>query len=152
MSLHVLTAVWEHAPHKEGTLLVLLALADWADETGYCFPGIDSIAKKSRVSRRQVIRILKRLIASGDVTLIKKGGKNRGSNKYKVNVTNWHLGATQGDNRSTQGDIGDTSMCQALAPEPSENRQNEPSGNSGDIQAVVESEPKRRVRGFLNHS
>jgi len=34
MSIRVMTAVWDHSPYESGELLVLLALADWADEPG----------------------------------------------------------------------------------------------------------------------
>lgn len=34
MSIKVMTLVWECAPYGEATLLALLALADWADDSG----------------------------------------------------------------------------------------------------------------------
>ena len=35
MSIKVMTTVWAEAPYQGGALLILLAMADWADENGY---------------------------------------------------------------------------------------------------------------------
>ncbi|WP_414718131.1 helix-turn-helix domain-containing protein [Stutzerimonas kunmingensis] len=45
--------------------LVLMALADAADDTGYCWPKIKTVARKCCVSERTVQRVMKNLIAAG---------------------------------------------------------------------------------------
>ena len=70
MSIKVMTSVWEGFPAGGPDLLAMLCLADWCDDKGRCFPSIDSISKKLRVSRSQAQRVVHRLILAGWVTVI----------------------------------------------------------------------------------
>jgi hypothetical protein len=79
MSIKVMTRVWEHAPHKESTLLVLLALADYADDNGICWPDVASVAKKARITDRRVIDIIRSLEDDGSIAFSKGGGRGRRS-------------------------------------------------------------------------
>jgi DNA-binding transcriptional ArsR family regulator len=45
--------------------LVLLALADNANDNGYCYPGIDHLIQKTELSKRQVLRYLDKLEEAG---------------------------------------------------------------------------------------
>jgi len=67
--------------HSE--LLVLLALADWANDDGYCWPTISALANKARLSERAVQQILGRLTATGRIRRIQGGGRGR-ANRYQV--------------------------------------------------------------------
>lgn len=61
MSIHVMNLVWSKAPCQGNTLLALLALADWSDDSGKSWPSVETLAKKSRQSERNcrtVIRVL----------------------------------------------------------------------------------------------
>jgi hypothetical protein len=82
MSVKALSWVWEHSPHDGGNLLVLLALADFADADGLCWPSHAKLAAKSRLSERQVERALKELVASGDLDA--PSGPRSQSNPYRV--------------------------------------------------------------------
>ena len=57
MSVRVSTRVWELAPQQGGALLILLAMADFADEDGVCFPTLPTRAAKARLSERQTISV-----------------------------------------------------------------------------------------------
>ncbi len=46
MSVRVLARVWDGYPGGGSELLTLLALADWSDDDGHCFPSIQKIAEK----------------------------------------------------------------------------------------------------------
>jgi hypothetical protein len=86
MSIRVMTSVWDDArteAHSE--LLVLLALADWANDEGHCWPTICALATKARLSERAVQQILGRLIATGRIRRIQGGGRGR-ANQYQVVV------------------------------------------------------------------
>lgn len=62
MSIKIMQEVWDRAPVDQGSLLVLLALADSADEESRtCYPGVPSLAKKSRLKDRQVRNCLRSL-------------------------------------------------------------------------------------------
>lgn len=76
MSIKVMSAVWEHSQQSGGALLVLLALADFANDDGHCYPSVGTLADKSRMSRRNVQYILRDLEAAGEITAALDGGKN----------------------------------------------------------------------------
>src|SRR5262252_7054276 len=81
-----MTSVWDDLrtqAHSE--LLVLLALADWANDDGYCWPTISALAVKSRLSERAVQQILGRLSATGRIERISGGGRGH-ANEYRVVV------------------------------------------------------------------
>lgn len=81
-----MTLVWECSQHKGSELLVLLALADFADDEGVCWPSIPTLSKKSRLGQRQTYYIISDLLASGELMMISTGGGRR-SNKYQVNLS-----------------------------------------------------------------
>jgi hypothetical protein len=64
-----MTHVWDHSPLEGGALLILLALADRADDDGFCWPSVSYLAAKARLSERQVKRILKELVANGEIDM-----------------------------------------------------------------------------------
>jgi hypothetical protein len=87
MSIRVMTSVWDDVrtrAHSE--LLVLLALADWANDEGHCWPSISALANKARLSERAVQQILGRLTATGRIRRIQGGGRGR-ANQYQVVTT-----------------------------------------------------------------
>jgi len=76
MSLDVLTAIWKDPPCKAGDLLCLLAIADNADENGYSWPSISTIARKAAMSERGAQKCLKKLAKLGLIS-INPGGRAR---------------------------------------------------------------------------
>src|SRR5436189_5127276 len=70
MSIKVATQVWQGSRHKSGNLLVLLALADHADDQGKAWPGIPLLACKARLSERHTRRCLNELVASGELEVL----------------------------------------------------------------------------------
>jgi len=75
--------VWKHAPHKGGTLLVLLAIADHADQQGehsYC--GVSTLGREARLSPRQVQYVLRELETAG--TIVETGTTKRGTHIYAI--------------------------------------------------------------------
>lgn len=85
MSIRVLNLVWEHSEAKGSALLLLLAVADYADEDGVAYPSVAALAKKSRMSERNTQYALKRLEQMGELA-IKPGEGPRGANLYRVLV------------------------------------------------------------------
>lgn len=53
MSIRLMSLAWD-AELADSDKLVLLALADWSDDTGLCWPSIPQIAKKCSKSERTV--------------------------------------------------------------------------------------------------
>jgi helix-turn-helix protein len=61
MSIHVMNLVWGSTLKGSSRRFVLLALADRADDEGYCWPGIQSITRKTGLSASAVRRACKGL-------------------------------------------------------------------------------------------
>lgn len=81
MSLKRMTAVWEHSKHKGGALLLMLSLADRANDEGYCWPGLPDLGKRCRVSRPTVNKYTIRAELSKELLVNRRPGK---VNKYLV--------------------------------------------------------------------
>jgi Helix-turn-helix domain len=75
MSIKVMTEVWESSSTKGGARLVLLALADYANDEGYCHPGVERLALKSALSERNVQFILRDLEARGELVTLQRMGR-----------------------------------------------------------------------------
>lgn len=86
MSIRVLNLVWEHSKQRGRALLVLLAIADFADDTGRAFPGVETLAKKGRMSERNTRYVIATLEASGELAIDRGAGRN-GTHLYRVMVT-----------------------------------------------------------------
>ena len=84
MSIKIMTRVWDNGPDNQGELLVLLALADFADDAGNCWPSLATIAKKARIQERSARRIVRRLEDAGYLQTVVGGGRH-GCNQYRVN-------------------------------------------------------------------
>lgn len=79
-----MTKVWDHGPEKQSHLLVLLALADYANDEGQCWPSMASIAKKARITERGARKIVRELEGNGWLSINISGGRN-GTNVYIIN-------------------------------------------------------------------
>lgn len=84
MSIRVMTAIWDSGLYEGGTLLVLLALADWAADDGTkVFPKIATLAEKARLSVRGAQLCMARLKEDG--VLVEVEGARRGkATEYKI--------------------------------------------------------------------
>lgn len=67
MSVRVMTAVWE-LPLPDSEKIVLLALADCANDEGHCWPSMATLARKCSKSDRTVQAAIKSLVDSGHLT------------------------------------------------------------------------------------
>jgi hypothetical protein len=83
MSVKASSAVWQTSVTKGGELLVLLALADRANDAGMCYPGLEDIAGKSRLSIRQVRRCIRQLEKIGELIVELNDGP-RWCNRYTL--------------------------------------------------------------------
>ena len=126
MSIKVMSAVWSSGPQNKTELLVLLALADNADDTGKCWPSYETISKKSRVTRRHVIRIINKLCNDG---YLEKKQRYQTSNMYIINLEmiGGDTVSLVTDNVTRPSDIGDTPLVTSTSYKPSVNHKLEPS-------------------------
>lgn len=80
--------------------LLLLALNDYADQDGRCWPSKETLARRSRVSKRTVDKYLKRL-ADDDWLKIDVSHGGRRSNIYIINI----------EKIETEGDLKNEIPC-----------------------------------------
>lgn len=85
MSIKLMAWVWENGPEKQAHRFVLIALADYANDAGECWPAVATIAAKTCLSERGVRQIIRELEAGGWLTT-RIGSGRGGANVYTVNV------------------------------------------------------------------
>jgi hypothetical protein len=86
MSIQMISAVWENSPHESGTLLVQLAMADYANHNGECWPAVATLARKARLSDRQVQRCIAELLETKQIEFIRKSTCKGETNRYRMLV------------------------------------------------------------------
>jgi len=132
MSIKIMTEVWEHSQMKGSLLLLLLAIADFANDDGIAYPGTPTLAKKIRMSERQVKRLRQKLYDAGELEYI-SGGTHKGD-RLTVRVTSCpkgdKLSAQRVTNRANKGDKSGKLRVTRMSPEPSLEPSIEPSGGT----------------------
>lgn len=79
-----MTLVWDSDAYEGGTLLVLLALADWAKDDGTSiFPKLDTLAQKARLSVRGAQMCMARLRQDGVIVEVSPARRGRAA-QYKI--------------------------------------------------------------------
>lgn len=79
-----MTWVWDNSSAGGTERLVLLAIADCADDTGAnAWPSIATLARKTRLDERTVQRVIRRLADAGQLRVEACAG-GRGSNRYAL--------------------------------------------------------------------
>jgi hypothetical protein len=118
VSFSYTNAVWGGFPEiKGGERLVLLSLADRANDHGKCWPSIRDIATRTQVSERQVKRLLRSLEKRGVLKKDLQAGMN-GVNMYTLSIS------VQGVTPMTRGgDIHAPPGGTLMTPKPSKNHQ-----------------------------
>ena len=86
MSIRVQSLVWEHAPYRGNTLLALLALADWADDEGVCWPKMATLARKSRQTVRNANYSVEQLMRDGFINIEGRVGGRGIGNRYRISL------------------------------------------------------------------
>lgn len=112
MSIRIMAMVWDsELPSMDR--LVLLAVADFCDDGGKCWPSIDRIAKKCGMTDRGVRKILRRLEECGWLETDVGGGRH-GCSQYTVKP-----GTTfPPEPRSPRNTSAETRNTSAENPEP----------------------------------
>lgn len=82
-----MAAIWESGPSSGVDRLVMLCLADFADDSGTCWPSMRRIAEKCCMTERGAQKILRRLEAEGWLEIITGNGRH-GCNQYLILTQN----------------------------------------------------------------
>jgi hypothetical protein len=106
MSISLMTAVWV-LPVPPARKLVLLALADWADDDGgQCFPSIATVATRASISDRQAQRHIRALMRDGWVASGCRARGGRRSRRYQLAAQ--RIYAALAATRAAKGAVNDT--------------------------------------------
>lgn len=144
-----MAAVWDHVEADPTMKLLLLALADFADSSGTCWPSYPTLSGRVGVSERQVRRLVLRAEALGYLTR-QRGGRGPGnSTRYTLQIGRGTPASPM--KRDTRGAMGDTRYRGRGTPtslEPSGNHHIEPEGNDGHAR-IETTEALRRARALI---
>ena len=86
MSNQAITWAYQQQGIKSGAKFILITLANYANDAGECFPGLNTLAKNCGMHRSSVVENIKRLEAAGLIEVIHRGGDGSGrkSNVYRL--------------------------------------------------------------------
>lgn len=127
MSIRIMSQVWNMEIEDSTTKLTLMALADFSDDEGYCYPSYEVLAKKISKSKRTAIRAVEKLAELGFLQKEKRELKDGTSsaNLYKIlsekdRVTQTHPRVTNEKERVTSmtlpSDTDDTPRVTSMTP------------------------------------
>jgi hypothetical protein len=74
MSIAIMASVWEHSEQNGTALLMLLAIADNANEYGEAWPSVPTLARKCRMQVRNAQLLLNQLAQAGELRIDVQGG------------------------------------------------------------------------------
>lgn len=83
MSVRTMARVWADSKHAGSELLMLLAIADFADDDGNAYPAVGTLAAKCRMKTRNANYVLRALTAGGELQVNANAGP-RGTNRYRI--------------------------------------------------------------------
>jgi hypothetical protein len=89
MSVEATNFVWYHSTAEGSDRLVLLALADFADEDGNCFGSWGKLCQKTRLCRSTIANSVKRLRNAGHLVMVEKGHRKLAGNGAEASI--WRI-------------------------------------------------------------
>lgn len=103
MSIRIMAMVWANSPYRGEALLLHLALADFANDEGMCFPSQKTLARKARCSENYVRVAVKRMVADGllEITAPAHGRGNANTYQLKPHSANPHSPVPHSPRRET---------------------------------------------------
>lgn len=151
-----MTLAWAATVGDHTDKLVLLSLADNANDAGECYPSLTSVAKRCEISKRTAIRAIQSLAEKGHLTQISRPGRNStyhihpntSDNVTPVSQSHQCTGVTS----VTESPTGDnvTPLPLPYKPSPSENRHKPSARRSGGRVADPKNPPDEPPPSNLN--
>lgn len=83
MSFKVTNWAWSRSEARNGARLVMLALADRADDAGFAWPSIEDLCDRTKLSPRAVQKAITNLVELGELK-VESGGGRRVRNRYTI--------------------------------------------------------------------
>lgn len=158
MSIHVMNLVWKKSHNKRTAMLLLLAIADHAhDDGGGAFPSVETLARKTRQTERNVQLLLNTLEASKELK-IRVGEGPHGCNLYQINInllesySDWEVPDIGEEAESdTESSLHKISPPKTFRPENSreENAENFTGGAKNSAESARQISPEPSVNPHL---
>lgn len=148
MSIRLMTWVWANSPYAGQRLLLHLALADFANDEGICFPSHGTLAKKARCSTGWVSQTIKQMIADHLIEIVEPAGQGRGKvGRYRLlkGDTELDLFEPLGHTVAAVRSHSDGSASYLL------NRQ-EPSNTNDDFDRLWQQYPRKTAKGVAQRA
>lgn len=150
MSVRVTNRIWETSKMKGGPLVLLLAIADNADDEGFAWPGIAYLAAKCRMTERQVYNNISTCIQANELRVMPGGGHK--TNRYYILCTKLKLAKWTPEKISG---VKPTSGVKPISGQPCNPLQGTPEAHfraalkptSGEPSLTVKETVKETVRG-----
>jgi hypothetical protein len=136
VSIKTMSLVWDHSPQKGSSLILLLAIADYANEENRAWPSIGTLAAKIRMSERNTQMLLRKLIDAGELEIQQNAGPN-GTNVYRIILGRGGENFAPGGEKSSTEGVKNSAQggAIAIAPEPSLDPSVDPSVKEGAVPA-----------------
>jgi hypothetical protein len=125
VSIRIMSLAWA-VQLPAGDKLVLLALADCANDEGHCWPGLRSLCEKTGRCKRSLQESLRTLDEGGHITRVENPGKGMNYTVHPVAKAATGADNSTGANPATPGSKSCHRGVAKSAPKPSVNRK-EPS-------------------------
>jgi hypothetical protein len=84
MSVKWISRVWEESPYEGRRLLLHLALADYANDEGTCFPSQRTLALKARTTEQWVSTSIRQLVKDGFLEVMERGNGRGNRSTYRL--------------------------------------------------------------------
>lgn len=111
MSIALMSDVWLYSKQEGTRLLLLLAIADFANDNGLAWPSIITLAQRTRQHRRTVERQIQEIEKTGELRVKRSTNK---PNLYEVVVA-----ANRRSGNTPRGEAMSGQSGVAMSPEPS---------------------------------
>lgn len=115
MSVEYLSKVFKESKSTLAARLVLLALADFANDHGECWPAVETIANKAMISERNARLCIRKLEESGELE-VRINGARKATNLYRIILGGKNFQGEKDDKGEGQKT---TKKLSEIAPEPS---------------------------------
>jgi hypothetical protein len=147
---------WYDPELKATKMVIMLALADHSNSDGISYPGVTSLAKKARISERQLQKILRQLEASGDLRVEYNEGKKTSSgttNCYYLVKYRVKLGLERGvthDTPSKKQGVNSTTPLKSQGVSPTTPQGVSPTTPKPSLQPSVTDQPSEKKESTPN--
>lgn len=115
--------VLDHATATGTTLLILLGIARWAEPDGTAFPGYRVLARLARLKSPSTVAYhVRKLVASGELIVVERGGGRGHPNRYAIAVGRWadRAGDNAGETRESP-ELNARELSRVPCPAPGRN-------------------------------